>query len=177
MLVFVYPREKFTFRYYKTEQGREGGGRHHFNCTTSVLIGKHLVSNSHSAWQPSSASTVLRSSSSGNQEWEMPPSVHVWGKGRGARKGPVFLYSDLCCVVHGVAVEVVPEKTTSLTIHWDKVQKQGKYEREGWLWEVASSMDPLQKMWPVLFLWLLNNAYGWFWKISEFTKLHTFSLI
>lgn len=35
----VYPGEKFIFRYYKTEWGREGE-RHHFNCTTtSVLLG------------------------------------------------------------------------------------------------------------------------------------------
>lgn len=44
-----------------------------------------------------------------------------------------------------------------------------KVGQVGWLWEVESSIDPLHKMWLVLFLWLLNSAYGGFGKIIVYS--------
>lgn len=65
--------------------GEEEGGRHSFNCTPSVLVGKSRVWSGRSVGHRSSAGTILsRTCSSGVGE------ASGWGRVGCARKGPCF---------------------------------------------------------------------------------------
>lgn len=68
----------------------EERGRHSFNCSTSVLVGKSLVSNGHSVWHRSSALTFLsRTCSSGVGEASVCACVGCrQGSEEGARVSP-----------------------------------------------------------------------------------------
>ena len=69
------------------------------------------------AIQSDTAALLQRSSAElAARVWEKPLSVHVWGECREVRKGPVFLHSDLCQVIRGVAGKFAPVETASLNV-------------------------------------------------------------
>lgn len=134
--------------------GAEEGGRHSSNCTTSVLVGKSLLSNGHPVWHRSFTSAKLQLR--GGRSF----CLCMCGLSAGE---PVCLRSDLCWVFCRVPGKFTPVESAALTVPWDKVAPQHRSRAS------RRQKDGCEKLWVV---WILSRKCsrcyfcdcGVFWK-------------